>query len=365
MLGKQGWKLIRAPDALSSRLLKAKYYPKKGFLNATLGSSPSFIWRSIWCSQAILTRGTRWKIGDGKSINIGTYPWLRDPANFYIQRALDEEHRAMTVHELIDVDLHQWKATTLQAIFEKRDIGEIMKIPVPTTASEDIRLWHFSRDGCYTVKSGYRLLMTNIANSNSAQHAPGLWNRMWTVHVPPKACWEAVNMVHLVNDKNAAERSPRVNIKLAVDLLNNWIEARKSPRATHSQMNAPEEELTWKRPPTGFMKCNVDAAIFRETRLIGYAAVVRDSKGEFMVCRMLKFQGSIEVREAEAKALLDAITWAASLDMQHIIFETDSKTVEEAVHSNAVDRNELGTIIEECCSLLSRERYYKVHFTRR
>ncbi|XP_073278679.1 uncharacterized protein [Primulina huaijiensis] len=263
----------------------------------------------------------------------------------------------------------------MQALFEQSDIEEIMKIPVPTAASEDIHLWHFSRDGCYTVKSGYRLLMTNIAISNSAQHAPGLWNRMWTVHVPPKACWEAVNLVYLVNDKatnsdsfmqwffgclecwphkllptmfmtiwsiwkyrndklwNAAERSTRVNIKLAVDFLNDWIAARKSPHITHSQMNASEEELTWKNPPSGFMKCNVDA-------------------------------GSIEVREAKAMSLLDAITWAASLDMQHIIFETDSKTVVEAVHSNAVDHSDFGTIIGECCSLLSRERYYKVHFTR-
>ncbi|XP_073023466.1 uncharacterized protein [Primulina eburnea] len=86
-------------------------------------------------------------------------------------------------------------------------------------------------------------------------------------------------------------------------------------------MNAPEEERNWTKPPTGFMKCNVAAAIFRETGLIGYAAVVRDSK--------------------------------------------DSKTVVETVHANAVDRSEFGTIIGECRSLLSRERYYRVQFRRR
>lgn len=42
MLGKQVWKLITNPDALISKLYKAKYYLRGDFLNANLWHNPSF-----------------------------------------------------------------------------------------------------------------------------------------------------------------------------------------------------------------------------------------------------------------------------------------------------------------------------------
>ncbi|KAL5539671.1 hypothetical protein UlMin_043672 [Ulmus minor] len=47
LLAKQGWRLIRSPDSLVGKVLKACYYPNCSFLEAKLGSSPSFSWRTI------------------------------------------------------------------------------------------------------------------------------------------------------------------------------------------------------------------------------------------------------------------------------------------------------------------------------
>ena len=44
MLGKQGWRFLSNPDSLVSRVFKARYFADSDFLNASLGSSPSFIW---------------------------------------------------------------------------------------------------------------------------------------------------------------------------------------------------------------------------------------------------------------------------------------------------------------------------------
>ncbi|PNX86605.1 ribonuclease H, partial [Trifolium pratense] len=51
MLGKQGWKLLTNHDTILSRVFKAKYYSKEGFLDAKLGHNPSYVWRSIHASQ--------------------------------------------------------------------------------------------------------------------------------------------------------------------------------------------------------------------------------------------------------------------------------------------------------------------------
>ena len=47
MLAKQGWRLLENPNSLVARMYRAKYYPYGDVLKASLGSSPSFTWRSI------------------------------------------------------------------------------------------------------------------------------------------------------------------------------------------------------------------------------------------------------------------------------------------------------------------------------
>lgn len=76
MLGKEAWRLIDNPNSLVARIYKAKYFPRTNFMDATIGSNPSFIWHSILEAQPFLRRTCRWRVGDGESINIWTDPWL-------------------------------------------------------------------------------------------------------------------------------------------------------------------------------------------------------------------------------------------------------------------------------------------------
>jgi len=74
MLGKQSWKLLTDSTSLLTRVLKAKYFTRKDFLDASLCDNPSFTWRSLWSTQHLLTLGYRWKIGDGTKINVWNMP---------------------------------------------------------------------------------------------------------------------------------------------------------------------------------------------------------------------------------------------------------------------------------------------------
>jgi len=60
---------------LLTRILKAKYFPRRDFFDATIGHNPSFTWRSIWSSQNLITLNYRWKIVDGSHINVWSSPW--------------------------------------------------------------------------------------------------------------------------------------------------------------------------------------------------------------------------------------------------------------------------------------------------
>lgn len=39
--------LLRKPESLVARLIKARYFPRIEFLNSVLGHNPSYIWWSI------------------------------------------------------------------------------------------------------------------------------------------------------------------------------------------------------------------------------------------------------------------------------------------------------------------------------
>jgi hypothetical protein len=57
LLAKQIWRMLQNPTSLAARIIKAKYYPATGVLDASLGNRPSFAWRSIMAAQTTLKQG--------------------------------------------------------------------------------------------------------------------------------------------------------------------------------------------------------------------------------------------------------------------------------------------------------------------
>ena len=47
LVAKQGWRVIHFPKSLMARVLQARYFKNSSFVQAKLGSNPSFIWRRI------------------------------------------------------------------------------------------------------------------------------------------------------------------------------------------------------------------------------------------------------------------------------------------------------------------------------
>ena len=68
MLAKLGWRHIKNVDALVSRILKAKYYANSEFMNAQLGSNPSYTWiREVyWKVQQCWKKGLMWRVESGQ-----------------------------------------------------------------------------------------------------------------------------------------------------------------------------------------------------------------------------------------------------------------------------------------------------------
>ncbi|XP_019179933.1 PREDICTED: uncharacterized protein LOC109175136 [Ipomoea nil] len=69
--------------------------------------------------------------------------------------------------------------------------------------------------------------------------------------------------------------------------------------------------VSWSPPPSGNLKCNVDAAIFSGGA--GYGAVIRDHNGRFIAAKGGHIEGTHDPFTAEAIAVKEALSWLKGL----------------------------------------------------
>lgn len=128
LLGKQAWRLIQYPNSLVSRIFKAKYFKDSNFLDAKLGSSPSFVWRSILHSQAIIKANCRWRVGNGNSIRIWEDPWLPDQQSHFVQTPEPIYLHDAKVSSLLNTQGYNWDTEILDDLFLANDKEHILRI---------------------------------------------------------------------------------------------------------------------------------------------------------------------------------------------------------------------------------------------
>lgn len=81
---------------------------------------------------------------------------------------------------------------------------------------------------------------------------------------------------------------------------------------------------SWTKPPPGFLKINIDVAVFIDENKFSVDICIRDALDHFVSVKLLHFEGSPEPREAE---VLQGLLWAHELGLQNIMFELDCITI--------------------------------------
>jgi hypothetical protein len=84
LLARQAWRVLQNPDALSSQILKAVYYPDSEFLEAVVGTHASKIWRALVEGKDILKQGLIRRIGNGETMNAWNDNWI--PRDYALQQ---------------------------------------------------------------------------------------------------------------------------------------------------------------------------------------------------------------------------------------------------------------------------------------
>lgn len=181
MLVKQGWRLLNNVNPLVTDLMKAKYYPHTNFLNAKLGTNPSYMWRSIMEAQEVIRQGSRKRIGDGRSTNIWEEPWLPCRVNGYLTTRVCPELQEVFVSNLMEEGGSTWDEAVLLDVLNERDVHLIRKIPIPGRQGPDSWFWFVDDSGMFSVKSCYRQIMGEQTWTSAE-----FWRKLWSLDLPGK-----------------------------------------------------------------------------------------------------------------------------------------------------------------------------------
>ena len=167
ILAKQGWKLIRNPGSLVGRVLKSCNFPNCTFLNVKKEKHASFVWRSIIWGRKVIKKGSRWRVGFGMNIDIYKDMWLPKPSTFkiYDPPPILGKFKVAMLH----LENGNWNIALIEHLFYVDDATYIISLHVGSFDHTDVLIWHYTKDGEYMVKSGYKwfqsvMVLQNLPN---------------------------------------------------------------------------------------------------------------------------------------------------------------------------------------------------------
>jgi hypothetical protein len=113
-----------------------------------------------------------------------------------------------------------------------------------------------------------------------------------------------------------AEKDVCYSVQLARDYLQQWREVRR--RIVDPYMNSINKNDSWLPPSVEEVKCNVDAALFKENHCFGVGMCIRDYRGHFVKANTAWFDGVPTLMEAEAWGIKEAILLTSSMELNFV-----------------------------------------------
>lgn len=147
-------------------------------------------------------------------------------------------------------------------------------------------------------------------------------------------------------------------------MLFQWQQAQIKQQRGFSS-NDRDGAAMWQKPSSGWITCNVDAAVKVDSGWSSFGCVFRDTSGSFVSSYGGALAGIVDSKIVEVMAFREALSWLKSLQVTNVLIELDALSVVQAFHSKAKDFSYFGSIIQDCYSIVKDLGFYLVYFVRR
>lgn len=98
------------------------------------------------------------------------------------------------------------------------------------------------------------------------------------------------------------------------NLLTDWRKAQEKDDKIRS--NSECSSRHWLKPPQGWLKINLDAAVFQDINCIGIGCLIRDAFGSFLHVRCQNIVGAFQPPETKTYSL-EVLSWVKSLSLKN------------------------------------------------
>ncbi|XP_030963604.1 uncharacterized protein LOC115984727 [Quercus lobata] len=360
MLAKQIWRLTYDKDSLFYKVFKAKYFPNGNVFEAR-SASGSFAWKSILRSKNLIERNARWRIGNGKGIQIFHDAWLPNLNDGRILFHRDVLAPDATVDMLIDPHSGWWNLNLIDQCFFPPDAKIIKSLPLCIVPQIDSLVWLAKRSGQFSVKSGYKCLCddpyVSEFDSESTEAHRGLWKGVWRLNVPGKikhflwkCCTNALPTKENLLKRTIISESGCVKVRQVWLRTFGWLDHNRVAEGSFPDLVrlvqiklklfplfAVTAWAVWHhRNKSRLQAVTVplnQIAVFAETYLQNYSdcaglgVVVRNSEGAVLAALSEKIVKPQSAELVEILAARRAVLFSSESGFHNSIFEGDSSSV--------------------------------------
>ena len=215
LLAKQLWRLVQYPESLVARVLKGRYYRSSSPLRTISVSSPSYVWTSISAARKPLLLEIRQKVHSGYEVKVWEDPWIPTTPARPAQPTAPALHPNMRVSDLINEESKEWDVGLLENYIASVDIPLIRSMTISTTHRRDTFCWNYTKNGQYTVKSGYWVAWNLLKDEEEKEvleiSITKLQASAWKIKALQKIChliWQLITC-HMTVTRNLIRRNMR------------------------------------------------------------------------------------------------------------------------------------------------------------
>ncbi|KAK3200780.1 hypothetical protein Dsin_024195 [Dipteronia sinensis] len=359
LLVKQCWSILKNPDYFAARILNYKYFRGLNFMDVEANSSSSFIWWSVVWGRGLLEKGMCWRIGDGSNVKIYKDCWIPKPTTFKVQ-SLQFLGDLSTISDL-KTGSDGWCVDRIRGSFVADEAAAILSIPCANSPVPDSLLWHYKKNGCYSVKSGYHVgrIMNELPSSSGLNSIESWWKLLWSVEIPIKLNGDDVGLLcivvwriwFLINKRVHGE--PEFSFGDVLVWSHDFLldcQGMRDP--SDGRLSAVvQSTVTWNPHNQGIYKINMDVAINSAGECVGLGMVIRDLTGFVMSASSQKNSAMYSPQVAEAIAIRQGLQFARDTGLYLVVVESDAAVVVDWIKNGVRNCSEVDLIITHICSL--------------
>jgi ribonuclease HI len=147
-------------------------------------------------------------------------------------------------------------------------------------------------------------------------------------------------------------------------LWQEWHEVQLFQHGTQQPVQQ-QQSFRWTKPSQGWYKCNLDAGFHKESNKTSAGWCLRDHMGRFVMAETTWLNGNYSVIEGEAIAMLEALKAMEQRRISHVIFETDCKSVVDAIQHFRGGNSDFSLLVSHIKNLLDSNNNFVVKFIKR